>query len=282
MATTFVVLDVDGTLFGRTSRLDGATSSILHRISASGALIALATGRPVSDALGWAQHTGAAYIIPLNGSAIVRVSDRVPIWVSHGLAAPVVAEISRLTAHRRMRTNLHTLTTLHASHDDYATRDYARRHCVTPTFKHWTEGDPAVLLAEVSGTPTALAELRAVLPPVVSVVATRDSIGTPYLDITPPGIDKGSALRRLICKLGIDGSDVLALGNGENDVSMFAAAGRSVAVNGSPAALLQRATHLVTLSADQGAVRTALCALLDGDPASLRHLHPLTPATDAL
>src|SRR6266567_2697224 len=149
--TALVVLDIDGTLIGRLPCLDRDTSTILRRIAASGVLIALATGQPLSGALGWAQQTGAAYIIPLNGSAIVRVSDRVPLWASNGLPAPLVAEISRLTAHRRMRTNLHTLTTLHASHNDYATRNYARRHRVTPTFEPWSEGAPAVLLAEVSG-----------------------------------------------------------------------------------------------------------------------------------
>lgn len=281
MATTsLVVIDLDGTLIGRTSRLDGKTKSTLHRLSASGVVIALATGQPTRGALRWAHQTGAAYIIPLNGSVIVRVVDRVPVWISHGLTATVVAEISRLTAHRRLRTNLHTFTTWHASHDDSATHAYGRRHGVTPTFAPWSEDAPAVLLAEVSGTPKALAALRTALPACVSVVETRDNIGTPYLDITPPGIDKGAALRRLIATLGTDSSQVLALGNGENDVSMFAVAGRSVAVNGSPIALLQSATHLVTLSADQGAVHTALRALLDGDPASLRYLRRVTPSSD--
>ena len=54
--------------------------------------------------------------------------------------------------------------------------------------------------------------------------------GDGYLEIVPEGGDKGSALAYIAETLGVARSDVIAFGDGLNDVSMLAWAGRAVAV----------------------------------------------------
>ena len=49
-------------------------------------------------------------------------------------------------------------------------------------------------------------------------------------DIVPNGLSKGKALKFLASKLQIDKSEVIAVGNGENDVSMYENAGISIGV----------------------------------------------------
>lgn len=48
--------------------------------------------------------------------------------------------------------------------------------------------------------------------------------------VKDPGVDKGSALRRASDLLAIDPTEAVAIGDSENDVSMFELAGRSVAL----------------------------------------------------
>lgn len=57
-----------------------------------------------------------------------------------------------------------------------------------------------------------------------SVNLNRDRV-----DVTPPGVDKGSSLRALCAENGWKG-DVLAFGDGDNDAQLFAAATHKVAV----------------------------------------------------
>ena len=58
-----------------------------------------------------------------------------------------------------------------------------------------------------------------------------------FLEISPEGVDKGKSLLRLAKHLGLERDEVMAFGDGENDVSMIASAGTGVCMeNGCPGA----------------------------------------------
>lgn len=67
--------------------------------------------------------------------------------------------------------------------------------------------------------------------------------GAKFVEITPSGADKGSALARLCKKLGIDQSDVVAFGDNQNDLTMLEWAGTGVAMG--------NALDMVKSAADQ-------------------------------
>jgi Cof subfamily protein (haloacid dehalogenase superfamily) len=67
-----------------------------------------------------------------------------------------------------------------------------------------------------------------------------------YLDITPPGVDKGTIVDAIAQHLGIPTGEIITIGDMDNDVSMFRKSGFSIAVgNASDAA---RAAASVTCS----------------------------------
>jgi hydroxymethylpyrimidine pyrophosphatase-like HAD family hydrolase len=95
---------------------------------------------------------------------------------------------------------------------------------------------PAKVL--VVGTPEDLERLGRALrdlpgPPINQVFSQRD-----YLEILPPGIDKGVALRELSTVVNIPLQQIVAVGDAMNDLSMLQTAGLGVAVEGSPPPLL--------------------------------------------
>jgi Cof subfamily protein (haloacid dehalogenase superfamily) len=57
---------------------------------------------------------------------------------------------------------------------------------------------------------------------------------TAWLDIAPEGVSKASALAEVCAELGVDQADVLAIGDGRNDVEMLRWAGRGVAMGQAP------------------------------------------------
>ena len=56
---------------------------------------------------------------------------------------------------------------------------------------------------------------------------------TAWLDLAPEGVSKASGLESICARLGLDASDVLAIGDGLNDLEMLRWAGRGVAMGGS-------------------------------------------------
>jgi Cof subfamily protein (haloacid dehalogenase superfamily) len=53
---------------------------------------------------------------------------------------------------------------------------------------------------------------------------------TAWLDLAPVGVSKASGLQHVADKLGVDAADVLAIGDGRNDIEMLQWAGRGVAM----------------------------------------------------
>jgi len=53
---------------------------------------------------------------------------------------------------------------------------------------------------------------------------------TAWLDLSPRGVDKSSGLARVCEELGLTATDVLAIGDGRNDIEMLRWAGRGVAM----------------------------------------------------
>ncbi|GAA5031270.1 HAD family hydrolase [Microbacterium fluvii] len=85
-----------------------------------------------------------------------------------------------------------------------------------------------------------------------------------WLDIAPHGVDKSTALERVRTELGVDPAHVLVIGDGRNDVGMFAWArrsgGRAVAMAQGPQEVRDAASE-TTGSVDAGGVAAVLKAL---------------------
>ena len=78
------------------------------------------------------------------------------------------------------------------------------------------------------------------------------------LEVISADADKGTALLALAACLGIGRSEVMAMGDGDNDYSMMQTAGLSVAVANADAKILSASDH-VTASNDENGVAKAIC-----------------------
>lgn len=78
--------------------------------------------------------------------------------------------------------------------------------------------------------------------------------GDGYLELVPENGDKGSALQLIARRLGVERSDVVAFGDGLNDLTMIRWAGRSVAVGDDVYPAVREAAQEHIASPEQGGV----------------------------
>ncbi len=73
-----------------------------------------------------------------------------------------------------------------------------------------------------------------------------------YLDVTPPGCDKGTFVQAMARRLGISTDAVATIGDMQNDLAMFRKSGLSIAMGNATDDVKQQATHVTASNEDEG------------------------------
>ena len=73
-----------------------------------------------------------------------------------------------------------------------------------------------------------------------------------YLDITPPGCDKGTFVQAIAKRLGISTDAVATVGDMQNDLAMFKKSGVSIAMGNAADEVKSLATHVTASNEDEG------------------------------
>ena len=247
-----VSIDLDGTLIGSDLTISDADREAIARATASGVHVVLATGRmfaaskPYADSLGL---TGP--LACLQGGAIYDLRSGSLLHATP-LGAPLALMAYDLLLAKGYHLQVYFGDTLYLDHSSARSDEYMRLSRVQPVMV-------PDLRALLSGAPPpgALIKLLGMGPPeavaadvpVVSVqlgAAANVCRSLPeYLEVTDREANKGQALIRMACVLGVDLAETAAVGDSDNDVPMFAAASVSFAVAGATPAARNAATRVV-------------------------------------
>ena len=103
-----------------------------------------------------------------------------------------------------------------------------------------------------SPNPELLIRCEAAMQAAVGATATAVRSQTYYLDITPPGFDKGTFVTDMAGRLGIPLCDVATIGDMQNDLPMFAKSGVSFAMGNASDDVKKRATHVTASNEEDG------------------------------
>ena len=82
---------------------------------------------------------------------------------------------------------------------------------------------------------------------------------TYYLDITPPGCDKGTFVQAMARRLGISTDAVATIGDMQNDLPMFRTSGMSFAMGNATDDVKKQATHVTASNEDDGFAKAIPC-----------------------
>jgi Cof subfamily protein (haloacid dehalogenase superfamily) len=229
-----VALDVDGTLLDSAHILRPRVVESVRVARERGLLIILATGKLLASVQPILRLLGVAGpMITLNGAATLDAAT------GTALRFAPLREDDRQAVIRTVRELDPGVLVSHFTVDGILVdRDHPRMGI----FAEYGEGPPiytADLLAEglppaakilLSGAPEQLAALRIAVTPLLEARVTITTTTPDFLEFFDPLAGKGIALRALRESLGIPRAEVVAVGDGENDIPLFAEAGLAVAM----------------------------------------------------
>lgn len=251
MAYRLVALDLDGTLLDRNHRISPANADAIQECLDRGIQIVLATGRLFASIVGYCQSMRlAGPHITLNGAVIADT------------ATGALDSLDSMTA-EDMRF---AAQALEAEGLEYVV--FGRRSIYTRSFGPLCDllvgyGEPEPIIVsslDEHSVPDPVKVLAFLGEDVASIVATAkagcrlDAVrtGPHFLEFLVPGATKGKALSRLISQSGVMREEVIAIGDGHNDVSMFSVAGLGVAMANAPVSVQEQAGAITGHFAEDG------------------------------
>ena len=259
MKYKMIVLDLDGTLTNNKKEITPRTKEALMKAQAKGVKIVLASGRPTYGIMPLAEELelkkNCGFILAFNGGKIIDCSDCRTIF-EQKLDETLVP----LLYHAAKEAGMQILTyqgegIVATDKNDKYVQEEARinkmpveeyddflQQLVYPINKCLIVGDPAPLHQSET-------KLKKELEGRMDVYRSADY----FLECVPLGIDKARSLDRLITTLGITKEEVIACGDGYNDLSMINFSGLGVAMSNAADDIKAQADY-VTLSNEEDGI----------------------------
>jgi hydroxymethylpyrimidine pyrophosphatase-like HAD family hydrolase len=128
----------------------------------------------------------------------------------------------------------------------------AIRHAPTLVLDFAPYLDGVSKIVGASSDPKLLQACADAMHEAVGGEATAVRSQTFYLDITPPGHDKGTFVEAMARRLGIATADVATIGDMENDLPMFAKSGLSFAMGNAADEIKRHASHVTASNEAEG------------------------------
>jgi Cof subfamily protein (haloacid dehalogenase superfamily) len=110
----------------------------------------------------------------------------------------------------------------------------------------------ACKLVGSSSDPVLLKRCEAAMQQEVGTRVTVACSQTYYLDVTPPGHDKGTFVQAMAKRLDISTDAVATIGDMQNDLAMFGVSGMSIAMGNATDEIKRQATNVTTSNQDEG------------------------------
>jgi Cof subfamily protein (haloacid dehalogenase superfamily) len=259
MTYRLLVADIDGTLVNARRELTPPVREAVREAQARGIRVCLATGRNRPSAQPYVDGLGADPPVILYNGGMVYDFARDDVWLRMPLPAEQAAEVLRIVRrYPDVQPHLYVDDCVYVSVMNDITRTYERKDGVSAEvvgdLGKWLSADPMKIL--IIG---ARAPLKAVardidrLPHAVNHVFSQED----YLEVLPPGVNKGTALRAMAERLGIRREHIVAAGDNLNDLAMIRYAGLGVAMGGAPDGL-RAAAAFVAPSSDEHGLRDVI------------------------
>jgi Cof subfamily protein (haloacid dehalogenase superfamily) len=255
-----VALDIDGTLFANVpstgvveERISPAVREAVHRAYDAGAHVVLATGRStfgiseVWDLLGLPKDGRKVLSVASNGSVTFRYP---PVEVRSSVTFDASEIVGMLLEHvPNAAVAVEEVGVGYRINRPFPEGEITGRMVRQSVEELVAEPVTRVIIRDPHSSEEEFLELAEKL----GLHGTNYFIGwTAWLDISPEGVSKASALAEVAEELGVAAQDVLAIGDGRNDIEMLRWAGRGVAMGQSPLEVQEAADDVTETVVEDG------------------------------
>ena len=260
MGYEMIVLDLDGTLTNKDKDITPRTKAALMEAMERGKKVVLASGRPTYGVMPLARELKLAeyggYILAYNGGVIMDCqteelvfSRMLPVEANHRIIelalknrvdfltydGEVILTSNEENPYAKIESGINHLRLHQLEIDEF----FARVDFAVPKFLFVDDGD----------------YLASVEPKVKAALGKNFSVyrSEPYfLEILPQGVDKAQSLERLLEVTGIKREEMIACGDGYNDLSMIKFAGLGVAMENGVLPVRKAADYITASNNEDG------------------------------
>ena len=259
MNQKILVLDLDGTLTNSEKKITPRTKEALMKMQELGHIVVLASGRPtpgvtpVAKELELEKYGG--YILSYNGGNITRCSDEEVLY-KQTLPDDIVPELFAMADELGIGMMTYNKQGIVANmhNDEFMELESFITHLEISHYEKPAENIGASVNKCLGTAPVEIA------PEIEKKFAAKfgDRISVSrseafFIELVPMGIDKAASLAKLCEILGMTKEDMIACGDGFNDISMIQYAGVGVAMANAHEPVKEVADY-ITLSNDEDGV----------------------------
>lgn len=259
-----LVLDVDGTLLNKDLQCSKRTVATMRKVQQMGIKIMLASGRPTYGLLPLAKAldlgANGGYVMSYNGGQVINASDGTILY-ERRINPEMLPFLERKAGQYGCSVMTYDGDTIVSNNiEDPQVQAEAQlngmklRHL--PDFSTAVDFMPCEVVLVTSDTEAAANlddKWTRRLSGECSILRPREG----FLEVLGDGVDKASAMAVMIKQLGIDASEVLAIGDGVADVSMLQSAGLGIAMADAPESV-KRCADQITLGVDEDGAAVAV------------------------
>lgn len=233
-----IALDLDGTLTNNKKEITSVVKEAIYNLRDAGKKVILASGRPtegiyyVADELEMEKYGG--YILSFNGGKIIDYKTK-EIMYTQTVPERLIPGLMEFLEDTRCVVNTYKNGAIYTTdpHDQYVKKEaFITKMPVIAPMNFWEEIKDAdinkfLLTADPDYAKDIVYEMANRFYGSLNIFRSE-----PYfIEVCPPGIDKARSLEKLLQKLGLTKEQLVACGDGYNDVTMIAYAGLGVAMD---------------------------------------------------
>lgn len=249
-----LVLDMDDTLLTDDHKISEENKEMLFKAQELGVYVVLASGRPTPAMTAYAKELklNDSYMISYNGAVITDLKEDKIIF-EQTLSQQQIHELYDYS----LKSKTHIITYVDGKIVSETDSEYIEvertitglEHDKVPSFKNKVKSSAikCILLEEPSYLKEVEKDLKTAMPH-LSVCMSKPF----FLEVAQNGIDKGASIKFLAEKLNILQSEIIAVGNAGNDLTMIEYAGLGVWVDNVTPELRDKGDVIVASNNDHG------------------------------
>ncbi|EST90217.1 Cof-type HAD-IIB family hydrolase [Vagococcus lutrae] len=239
MSIKLVAIDLDGTLLNNEKKISARNKEMIQKGKAAGVKMVLCTGRPLKSVLPMLEELGLTdsgdYTVTLNGGLIQENHTGERLSETR-MTLENIQEIYELSQELDLSTDIVSGATVYRVMPNVPTQPsvYGRlNRILTFEERHISQFDaetPYHKMVMTNDDPNYLTEKQQAIPEQFHQKYNIVRSGQNLFEFVPKTVSKANGLEALGNILGIDASEMMAIGDEENDYSMIDFVGTGVAM----------------------------------------------------
>jgi len=263
MKYKLLVVDIDGTLLSRERKISAENKGAIDRARRLGIGVALSTGRAVLACRSILDQLALdGYHIFFDGALVSDLGKEV---YARPLDSEVVRDAIDFARSNKIDLELYSTGQYFVERETWSTNAHRQFFGIEPSvvdFAGLWERERIIKGGLASVSPEQMTRAREFYARFsnrlhFSLARSPAFPDVEFTNVVAPEVSKGRALEALTLHLGVPLSEVMAVGDGTNDISLLAKAGLAVAMDNAPDELKAVADH-ITPDVDQDGLALAI------------------------